>query len=284
MIVVSASTGRSSRPANSSRNRASRIPRLGTGRLGEAVEELARPKGPAPASTQTSASSIRPGWSPRSTGCRPGSPSGRGSRTSVVAVRRNCAASSSSRPLSSESASPSRSSTGSIRPTPKKRAQTRLTTALAKYGLSGEVTHSARISRCAGAGPPCRGGTVEVRRLRRPFRPGDGQLPARRRHRGPGACTTHFHSRRRHFREKGGEAPELLALPRRERVIVALGAFQADAQENARHAGREILGLVLLGRVIAPRATDRARRGSTGDESMLGVFSLAVRISRTIRS
>src|SRR6516165_2884158 len=58
---------------------------------------------------------------------------------------------------------------------------------------------------------------------------------------------------RRDFRKEGSQAPELFALPARERVIVALGTFQPYSQKNASHAGGEILRLSLLGKVIAFR-------------------------------
>ena len=44
-------------------------------------------------------------------------------------------------------------------------------------------------------------------------------------------------------REEGGELPKLLPLPRRERVVVALGAFQFHAEEQPGRAGRQVFGL-----------------------------------------
>src|SRR4029079_16413299 len=55
-------------------------------------------------------------------------------------------------------------------------------------------------------------------------------------------------------RKERSEAPELLLLPVGERMVVALGAFDAHAEEDARGAGGEILRLVFLGRVERQRA------------------------------
>src|SRR5205823_5754779 len=41
--------------------------------------------------------------------------------------------------------------------------------------------------------------------------------------------------------KEGGEAPELLALPFRERMVMALGALDTDAEEYPGRAGGEIL-------------------------------------------
>ncbi len=53
--------------------------------------------------------------------------------------------------------------------------------------------------------------------------------------------------------EESGLAPELLARPFAERVIVALGAFQADAEEQPGRARRQVLRLALLGLVKRQR-------------------------------
>ena len=62
----------------------------------------------------------------------------------------------------------------------------------------------------------------------------------------------------RNVREKGGQAPELFALPARERVIVALGALEANAQENAGHTRRRYSRACPPWPRSSPRATDRA--------------------------
>ena len=62
--------------------------------------------------------------------------------------------------------------------------------------------------------------------------------------------------------EEGGQAPELLALPAGERVVVALGAFEPDAEERPRGAGGEVLGLGVLGDVVGQRR--RLGRGIEG--------------------
>ena len=85
------------------------------------------------------------------------------------------------------------------------------------------------------------------------------------------------------IREKRRQAPELLALPACERVIVALGTFEPDSEENPRHPRRDILGFALLGRVIASGRGIDPRRV----QPRVGVATLAtraVRISRTMRS
>src|SRR5262245_34801806 len=48
--------------------------------------------------------------------------------------------------------------------------------------------------------------------------------------------------------EEGSLLPELLPGPAGERMIVALGAFELDAEEGARDGGGEVLWLRLLGR------------------------------------
>ena len=49
--------------------------------------------------------------------------------------------------------------------------------------------------------------------------------------------------------EEGGEAPEFLPLPLRERMVVALGALHADAEEGPRRIARDDLRLPAPGRV-----------------------------------
>src|SRR5262249_62318067 len=45
--------------------------------------------------------------------------------------------------------------------------------------------------------------------------------------------------------EECGKAPELFALPVSKGVVVTLGALDADAEEHARRAGRQVLRLEL---------------------------------------
>ena len=52
---------------------------------------------------------------------------------------------------------------------------------------------------------------------------------------------------------EGGQAPELLALPARERVVVALGALQPRPEEQPRRRGRQVLRLALAGHVEGDR-------------------------------
>ena len=113
-------------------------------------------------------------------------------------------------------------------PVPKNRAQTRLTAARAKYGLSGAVTQSARTVR--GAEPwAATAGSLPSRKPAWTISlgAGDRQLAAV----GHLAGLEEVESpspRALDAGEEGGEAPELLALPVRERVVVALGAFEPD--------------------------------------------------------
>src|SRR5262249_5481416 len=63
---------------------------------------------------------------------------------------------------------------------------------------------------------------------------------------------------------EGGEFPELLARPLRERVLVALGTLDLDAQEDAGRGAGEVLGLALVDNEEALRrhrhaALDEAR-------------------------
>src|SRR5262249_4411027 len=63
--------------------------------------------------------------------------------------------------------------------------------------------------------------------------------------------------RLRGVREERGQAPELLAAPRRERVAMTLGALDLDAQEQPRRGCRQIFRFVLIGDVERPWAARR---------------------------
>ena len=53
--------------------------------------------------------------------------------------------------------------------------------------------------------------------------------------------------------EERGQGPELFALPRGERMVVALGALDPEAQESPRRAGGEVLRLGVVRRVERQR-------------------------------
>ena len=160
------------------------------------------------------------------------------------------------------------SSTGSTRPTPKRWAQTRLTAARAKKGFSGETIHSARIVRVATSGRQAGKSAVEEGRLHDLLVPGTvasrrlGNFPDRAGQR---------HGRGGALRLQAGEerriAPELFTGPRGERVVVALGAFEPETQEQPGRARREVLSLHFLGEIERQgrRLLVRAPRpGTTG--------------------
>ena len=82
--------------------------------------------------------------------------------------------------------------------------------------------------------------------------------------------------------EEGGEAPELLALPVGEGMVVALGTLDADAEEDAGGAGGQVLRLEFLGEV--ERQRDPAGRESAKAAKPLPSPPGAVSRSRTIWS
>ena len=126
-----------------------------------------------------------------------------------------------------------RSSTGSASGRPKSRAQTRLTVARAKLGLRGSVTQAGELLARAARPRPELGEErharldrrrllgLAVQRLVRAFSVADAAQV------------------RVNLAEEGGQAAEVGLLPGLERVVVALGAIEPDAQERPRHPRRQ---------------------------------------------
>ena len=69
--------------------------------------------------------------------------------------------------------------------------------------------------------------------------------------------------------EEGGQAPEVVLLPGLERVVVALGAVEPDAEERPGHPGGEALG---VGRSVScvDGDGDEVRRRVVGPEAPVG--------------
>ena len=69
--------------------------------------------------------------------------------------------------------------------------------------------------------------------------------------------------------EEGGQAAEVVLLPGLERVVVALGAVEPDAEERPGDPGGEALGIGALGLLVAGDG-DEVRRRVVGPEAPVG--------------
>ena len=283
MIVVSASTGRSSRLANNSRNRA---------RASPGSEPVARVRlskscpatGPEPASRQTVGVVDSAWFGDAREVVGPRGRQDADQELQIVAVR------------------------------PELTRQLVEQTAQFRIGLALEVIHrfdqahaeetspdavddrpgEIRVvgrghplgQNLAGVGPrpPGRRRTVQVGRLDDLLRPGNRQLPDRFGIASRAASSPPFSG------ASGGIAAKKAARLQNcsrfqlgERVIVALGTLEADAQENARHARGDVLGLAFLGRIVGRRRRIDPRQTGTSASgpAQLGREDLAHDLDRS---
>ncbi len=150
------------------------------------------------------------------------------------------------------------SSTGSMMPMPKKWAQTRLATLVAKYGLSGEASHLASTSRRS---LPADVGRRAAQELGRHRAAADGMLHFAAAAVEDDRLAIVFALLAADLREEGGEAVVVVHRPAVERMVVALGALRADAHEDLGHVLGRLQRVALDLIVVRGRVLERAAAG-----------------------